>query len=243
MSKELGFPKEIIFHLSVSGSPTNWTIISAYKHCLGIAMNAADSWWKKSQDILNNKRDTPQYICKIVDGKITHSHLFINLSNLLRQKPITDNLLIQFQTSIIDVPEDIREKLTSALRKELTDWGYFIPQDVWEIRYPAQALIKQRYTEFSEALDAFKKDHPDEQMPFEQRWSMFMRRPEGYVYPYSVLNLVEGGWVVCERVSDMQYRHMEPATTKEIAEARCNLYNAVWTKEQIDVIMTQEPVF
>lgn len=230
----------MIFHLSAAGTPANWNVTAVYKDCLGIATAAADCWYNKQPE---KHKTTPQCVIQIKDGECKHNRIWIHGSQMMKQRPLPEKHFINFGTSPFEVPEEIQDIVFKSLKSILFNRGYFISQLEWEIRYPGAHLFNQRFIEFNNACDEWKTSGSEGPMPYDPKWAPFMEKPEAYPYQYASMNLSQDGWVICERVTDTQFRHIESPVSKDIAENRCLLYNSGWDKDQVDILMREEPIY
>lgn len=232
---------EVIVHLGAMGVPISWSITALYRDALGVAIHAADSWYARSVSERSEKKseDSPQFVCQIKEGRVTFARLWLGEHHLQRQSYTRDNHLVQFGTAPCDIPEAHRTLIVEALRSALIEAGYFIPIELWRRLYPAQALVSKRFCDFNEAYDAHKASGAKGRMPFDPRWTMMMELPEGYVLPYAVVEAHDGHHIQTTRDGADT---LEVWSDKETAETRARLLNSGWTRAEVDILLTEEPV-
>lgn len=251
----------MIFHLQSAGVPISWTIVAIYKSSFGIAAHAAKSWQERetadrAADIARKPKRyayiadepaTPHFIVEIKNGKVEHQELLMDERHLRQQKP-GSNWLVQEKSAPVELDLETAKALTDALNTALTDFGYFIPRDEWERRYPAQKLIQDHYRAFSEAHNAhmdLKKTDPDAEFAFELRWASYMEAPDGFNFPYDVAQKWDGrtqshtDWMVTKDRFPLE--ELKP-TSEEQAETMMRLLNSGYRLEDIPILLAEEPV-
>lgn len=220
----------MIYHLSTSGTPISWSITAVYERSLGIARAAAKAWFESSE--------TPQAIIRIEDGKAECLEMFWMERD--QQQPSDHGMIVSGFNDIVD--KQTRKHLESVLRKDFVERGWMIPRAEWARRYPASKLMSDRFKEFNAAYDEHKKKGATKEDFFEDRWIMFMDRPEGYILPYDIDERENGFGIKPVRVggTDPTDGHVWPDI--EDAKWACRNLNSGFDWQECQILMTPEPV-
>ena len=233
----------MIFHLSAGGYPCTWTICAVYKDSLGVAIAAADCWYDRTFEAAagsGKEHDAPQAVIEMIekDGapEVGRTHLRMGTHHLRSQMHDQRGHLIQMGSAPFAVSDETAVALTQALGGMLVAFGFMIPKDEWERRYPSKVMISARFAEFQEAHDARGAD-----LAYEPKWSMFMPTPAGTVFPHELEETEDGTWWVTrhgERAADLH----RFAGTEDDAAAAMRMLNSGWSVEEVVIHMTPEPV-
>lgn len=220
----------MIYHLTASGTPISWSIVAIYERSLGIARAAAQAWFEISE--------TPQAIIRIEGGKAECLEMF--WIDRDQQQPSDHGMIVSGFHDIAD--KQTRTQIESLLRGDFVERGWMIPRTDWERRYPASKLMSDRFKEFNAAYDEHKKKGATEEEFFEDRWIMFMDRPEGHVLPYDIDKRDNGFGIkpVRDGETDPTGGHVWP----DIEDAKwvCRNLNSGFNWEECQILMTPEPV-
>lgn len=219
----------MIYHITTSGTPISWSIAAIYDGMLGIASKAAAAWHEQS--------GSPQCLIKVEDGKA--ECLTMHWTEQDRQQPKDHGMFVSGFKDLVD--EETRAAIEDAIRGDLIDRAYFIPREEWEVRYPASKLISDRFREFNVACASLDRN-AGEDLVFEEKWVMFMKKPKGYVLPYNVVPSGKGYGLAPQR--DDVEDPTEGKVWREIEDANavCRTLNSGWDWEQAQILLAPEPV-
>ena len=151
------------------------------------------------------------------------------------QYPESTMMIVQGMNEHID--EETRTILAAVMKSALTRYGFYIPEDEWKQRYPAQALVRERFRAWNEACNNPKLN----QMVYEDRWAMMMERPKGYVLPYDLETRDKLTYIVAVR-DDVAAPPSQGFRDRERALALVRHMNGGWTFEEAQILQTSEPI-
>lgn len=176
----------MIFHLSAAGtSLASWHITAIYKGSYGVAVNAASTWYEKTGD---TESDTPQMVIQLEndDGHWKRDRFQFMFAPRHQKRQIADGgaMLLQSQTSPLPLPDIVKEALQAELRTILIESNIMISRDEWNVKYPGQALVKQRFSDFIQAREIARNN--GEELAYHPKWAMMMKTPEDHQYPYKI---------------------------------------------------------
>jgi hypothetical protein len=253
----------MIIHLSASGVPITWTITALYRGSYGIAHTAAETWYRRSVETRDGRpHDSPQFLLEL-DGDDEkgwtekRAELWFGDHHLRMQKPDDGKWLVQTHTAPLPLSYVLSTAITEGLRRWLVGHGYLISRGQWMRRYPGQAMMAARFSEFNAAADAARDAGVD--LPYERKWAPFMETPKGTHFPFSTGFVTPdgrleehemGGYtpVVVTRPDDRAaWERFEDAAlpsfaTANDAKAAMRLLNSGWTPAEVAVLLADEPV-
>lgn len=221
----------MILHYSAAGVPIGWSLTAIYRDKYGIARFAADGWRSKGD---------AQALVEIDGEHIRRTELFwpAGFDPGTRQEP-SDRLFFQHFADQYHQTEPVLALAEQGIRQMLVNAGYLIPREQWRARYPAQALISDRFAAFRAACDEARAD--GREVSFEPRWAPFMDVPDGWTPPYDVSACPEGYRIdVRNPFTTDPSNGFTWALHSEAMDA-ARLLNSGWTWDETRILLTEEP--
>jgi len=226
----------MIYHLHMTGTPASWSIAALYEDSLGIAKAAAKAWHDEHQGTEALVRIEPTQ-----DG----SAFAIECMELLwieQERQDRNDRPVFISGFRSEVDDDTRAMIDGCLRKAMIDKGHLIPPREWARRYPASKLMADRFRDFSRAHDEHREAGGTREDFFEDRWIMFMERPEDHVLAYTVKPRGKGYGIEPEREGLTDPTDGEIWREVEDANAHCRHLNSGFSWDETRILMTPEPL-